>query len=383
MQNKINIEKIRTHGEAFFKNLLLELEDLELPVSTLKADHLCFRVETMDEYTEYKNALLAAGTLLTEAPVNGRPIPTFLLNKPFRIGSHSIPLLELPAPKSGAHYSTGFEHAEFVIKESFDLFAARFLSLNFSKSGNKNINPELCLKTRWGQAKFHHLSLERVIEIEKAKIKNIIFDLDGTLIKSRENIYEINRIVFSQALDRNISLEEIKEKYYSEFSKLFDAFGIECLVMKKRAVSAWGEVSERFSYDLFDGVADFIKKVSDSQYDLHIWTARVEKSARSILAHHGIESIFKTMSFATEVDSKPHGKSLKFDWESMDKNSAIVIGDSPSDIFGSKNIGAVGAAALWDPHAHENALIASGAELFFHSVHELENWIMAKLERVI
>ncbi len=57
----------------------------------------------------------------------------------------------------------------------------------------------------------------------------------------------------------------------------------------------------------------------------------------------------------------------------------VVIGDSPSDIIGSKNIGAVAAAALWDPHAHEHALICSGAELFFHSLHELEDWLWDKV----
>jgi uncharacterized protein len=379
MKNIFEIEQFKVDGELFLSNLLAEMEILGISVPTLKADHLCFRVETAEQYESHKEFLSGEGILLTEALVNGRAISTYRMKEPFRVGNQVVEFLELPSPKVGTEYTKGFEHAEFVIKESFDKFAAKLPQLRFTKSGSKNINPELCLKTKAGQVKFHYLSLDRVIEIEKAQIKDVIFDFDGTLIKSRENIYEINRVVFSEALGREISLTESKEKFHPEFAKLFDAFGVDCPDKKKRAISIWGEVSERFSYHLFDGVAEFLNRLSRSNCRMHLWTARDERSARTILKTHGIDSLFSTMSFATDVESKPHGNSLKFDWRSMDKNTTVVIGDSPSDIIGSKNIGAVAAAALWDPHAHEHALISSGAELFFHGLHELEDWLWDKV----
>lgn len=379
MKNIIDMKQFKVNGELFLSNLLVEMEVLGLSMPTLKADHLCFRVETVEQYDDYKNFLVREGVLLTEALVNGRAISTYRMNEPFRAGNQVVELLELPSPKVGTEYAKGFEHAEFILKESFDIFAARFPHLNFTKSGSRNINPELCLRTKAGQVKFHHLSLDRVIEIEKAEIKDVIFDFDGTLIKSRENIYEINRIVFSEALGREISLAESKDKFHPEFGKLFDAFGIDCSQKKKRAISVWGEVSERFSYHLFDGVSEFLVRLSKSNCRIHLWTARDEKSARTILATHGIDLLFATMSFANDIESKPHGNSLKFDWRSVNKNTTVVIGDSPSDIIGSKNIGAVAAAALWDPHAHEHALISSGAELFFHGLNEFEDWLRDKV----
>ncbi|MES2769879.1 MAG: VOC family protein [Bdellovibrionota bacterium] len=375
MGNTFDIQQFRFDGELFLTQLMAELQALGVSVSTLRADHLCFRVESHQEYEDHKVFLAGAGILLTEANVNGRAISTYRMTEPFRAGNQVVELIELPAPKAGTEYTKGFEHAEFVIKESFDLFTAKFPHLHFTRSGNKNINPELCLKTRVGQAKFHYLSLDRVIEIEKAKIKDIIFDFDGTLIQSRENIYEINRIVFSEILEREISLTEAKEKFYPEFTKLFNAFGVECPLKKKRAISTWGKVSERYSYHLFDGVYEFLRRLSQSNCRIHLWTARDEKSARTILTAHKIDTFFTTMSFATDAESKPHENSLKFDWRSLDKNTIVVIGDSPSDIMGSKNIGAMAAAVLWDPHVNEQALISSGAELFFYDVPELETWL--------
>lgn len=380
MQNTFKTQQFRSEGENFLNLLMTEAESLGLPISSYQADHLCFRVETLEQYAFYKEAFSHEGELLTEALVNGRPIATYHLKEPFKVRNQVVNFIELPAPKPGTNYTFGFEHAEFVIQESFTAFAEQYPSLNFTRSGHKNLNPELCLKLPSGQIKFHHIPLDRVIEIEKAALTDIIFDLDGTLIQSRESIYQINRIVFSEATGREISLEESKAKFHPEFSKLFEAFEVTCPEKKKRALSQWGEVSERFFYPLFDGVAELLKNLSQLPFRLHLWTARDERSARSILAGHGLEHLFTTLSFANEVDSKPHSKSLCFDWQSAKPHTTLVIGDSPSDIIGAKNIGAIRIGALWDKNASERSLAAAGAEILFHELQEFENWLNLKTE---
>jgi len=301
-------------GEFFLNELVSDLEYLAIPVTNLESDHLCYRVATLEEYEFYKANLSNHAVLLTEANVNGRPICTFLLSQPFQTQHHTVKLVELPAPKPGVQYHSGFEHAEFVIRECFENFSARFPHLTFHQTGNTTTNPELCLKLNDRQAKFHHLSLERIIEIEKADIQDIIFDFDGTLIKSREKIHEINRIVFSKALEREISLQEVTEKFHPEFSRLFEAFEISCPVKRSHAISNWGSVSDGFSYELFEGVIELLQGLREQGFRLHLWTARDERSARKILKDHNIEHEFSTLSFATDVDSKPHANSLRFNW---------------------------------------------------------------------
>ncbi len=325
----------------------------------------------------YKAEFDKLGKLLTEAMVNGRAISTFLLREPFQTKDHKVFLLELPSPKIGSSYETGFEHAEFVVRESFETFSSRFPDLRFYEGGNQTLNPELCLKLSHGkQAKFHHLSLARVIELEEAVIKDIIFDFDGTIIKSRENIYEINRLVFSKILKREVSLQEAKEKFHPEFTKLFQAFAISCPIKQSEVIAAWGAESEKLHYELFDGVLETLNVLKKENYRLHLWTARDEYSARAILRQQGIESFFTTMSFATQNNSKPQADNLTFDWQQVKKDQIIVIGDSAADMIAAKNISAICGAALWDSHSNKNSIIKAGAELFFHRVEDFRSWIM-------
>lgn len=382
-KQKFNFDSFKGEGERFIRSLTTELVSLGVPADSLQCDHICFRVGTSEEYQFYKTMLANHGSLLTEAVVNGRAISTFRLNPVFQTENHKVPLLELPAPKPGTSYSTGFEHCEFVMRECFRTFSSKFPHLHFVESGNQTLNPELCLKLKDGhQAKFHHLSLDRVIELEEASIKDIIFDFDGTLIKSRENIYEINRIVFSHALGREVSLQESIEKCHPEFSKLFEVFDLTCPLKRKEAISSWGSVSGRFSYELFEGAMETLEALKKRGFSLHLWTARDEYSARKILKDHDIEHFFTTLSFATDIDSKPHANSLHFDWRSAIRNQAIVIGDSPTDIIGAKNISAIGGAALWDSHSKKTALVSAGAELFFYRLTDFKDWMIKSSKEV-
>ena len=148
-----------------------EIQGNGLRLADLKPDHLCYRVKTLLEYVAYKNFLSEWGTLLADSPINGRPIAVFKLSRGFKTPSGVIRVVELPAPKAGLDYATGFEHAEFVIPDSFEEFQGRYLQSKFIVGPPKPLNAELALPLQSGQAKFHQLSLERVIEIEKTGTK--------------------------------------------------------------------------------------------------------------------------------------------------------------------------------------------------------------------
>lgn len=371
----MKFHEFKRKGENFVKELVEDLEKRGLPARGWPSDHLCYRVATKDEYACLKEELSKHGELLTEAMVNGRPISTFRLAHPFQFDDKTVPLLELPAPKDGVVYPSGFEHAEFVIDKSFSQFAQQFPNAGFEPVVDKVINSELCLRFDGKQAKFHHLSLERVIEIEESKITDIIFDFDGTLIQSREHIYKINRIVFSEVLGREVSLEESHRNFHPEFSKLFQSFGLICPVKQRQAISRWGIVSGEFSYRLFDGILELLDSLHYLGFRLHLWTARDEYSARKIMQVHGLEKFFVSFSFATEEDSKPHPKSLKFDWVSAGKNKVIMIGDTSSDIKGAQNIGAIRGVALWDQNVKKDCLMEAGGELFFNQVSDFGNYM--------
>ena len=81
-----------------------------------EVDHACWRVETGKAYELASCAALQDGAeLLGEAMVGGRPVSVFRLREPLDVGTNRIRLLELPAPKEGSAYATGWEHVEVAL----------------------------------------------------------------------------------------------------------------------------------------------------------------------------------------------------------------------------------------------------------------------------
>lgn len=163
------MDKLLGNINSFLDNIFQGLEKLNIDVSNRQLDHLCYRVATIEEYNTKKDQLLDLGLLLTEADVNGRPIATFKLNEPIIYNSRKIELLELPAPKKNANYQSGLEHVEFVIEEGLDYWIEKYPDIHFETSGiAKNLNPEIKVSLSENTSvKFHPLSLDKVIEIEK------------------------------------------------------------------------------------------------------------------------------------------------------------------------------------------------------------------------
>mmetsp|Transcript_25130 Transcript_25130/g.38028 ORF Transcript_25130/g.38028 Transcript_25130/m.38028 type:complete len:142 (+) Transcript_25130:81-506(+) len=112
---------------SFVTAIVAELKksEYDIDVTDLQADHVCYRTESMAQYTELVEALQSseAGgsfTLLVESEIGGRPIATFKLLQPIEIGSgncrHSIDVIEIPSPKEGSPYDAGLEHKNLLLE---------------------------------------------------------------------------------------------------------------------------------------------------------------------------------------------------------------------------------------------------------------------------
>ncbi len=153
----------------FLDKIFSMIEDIELDiVEKLTLDHICFRVGTLEEYSNKKNELQDFGDLLVESMVNGRLISTFKLKEPISYKDRKISLIELPQPKNTFTYKTGLEHVEFVTKEPLQKVVNRYPQFAFETFGiNKKINADITLKLGEFCIRFHNQSLEDVIKLEK------------------------------------------------------------------------------------------------------------------------------------------------------------------------------------------------------------------------
>jgi uncharacterized protein len=161
--------------KEFVGNIEKMASEISLDISGYEMDHVCYRVESQEEYDEWKVRLTEIGNLLVEDEINGRLICTFKLFDPVIVGKRLVRMIELPMPKPSVFYPSGWEHAEFVVGQEVDLrkFAGQYPELNWDFTGiQKSLNPDIRLELSTNppiSIKFHHLPLDKVIEIEKRK----------------------------------------------------------------------------------------------------------------------------------------------------------------------------------------------------------------------
>lgn len=153
--------------DGFLDDLLEQVATSGIDVTDLYMDHICYRVETLEEYQNLSTQLLNIGILRSDNIIGGRPISVIEINDSYRYLSRDISVIELPAPKEGSPYTSGYEHVEFVVKESLESFQKKHPTVNFDSKGmEKALNRDLRLKLKSGAVKFHEHSLLKVIEME-------------------------------------------------------------------------------------------------------------------------------------------------------------------------------------------------------------------------
>ena len=166
---KLNYQDFKIQALQFLEELFSLIDHEGIKVEKhWNIDHLCFRVSTDDDYLKFKNLFLTFSTLLIESEVNGRLISTFKFAEPIQYKNWSIELVELPAPKKGKITLQGFEHIEIVVDVPLNEIKKLYPSCTFDEGGlHKEFNQELEISFGKLAIKFHHLSLESVINVEK------------------------------------------------------------------------------------------------------------------------------------------------------------------------------------------------------------------------
>ena len=159
-------EDLQESAHIFLDSLFENIDSYKIDVSSYELDHICYRVASIDEYLEMKHVLSQFGSPIKwEHIIWGRPISTFKLSSPIIYKNREISLIELPSPKTGSPYSTGWEHAEFVIDTDLDSFIERYNQIHWDLWGyQKSINPDISIRFEDNTSiKFHEKNLEYVI----------------------------------------------------------------------------------------------------------------------------------------------------------------------------------------------------------------------------
>ncbi len=202
--------------------------------------------------------------------------------------------------------------------------------------------------------------------------KLVIFDLDGTLVDSIQDLaYSANFALEAKGLPQN-SLEE----YYH-----FVGNGMEHLIRsamkdKSEDEELYGEVRSIFDeyYDkhsndrtvAYDGVSELLKKLSEKGIETAVLSNKAQRYIEPIL-----KKAFENHKFAAAygqregIPRKPDGTAVKMLAEELGYTleDSVYIGDSEVDVLTAENAGIDLICVLWGFRSKQELLKAGAKEL--------------------
>lgn len=207
------------------------------------------------------------------------------------------------------------------------------------------------------------------------KQKHILFDLDGTIVKSdlgitkgvqkslehfgiKESLEDLKKFVGPPMVESYTNFYGFSLKQYEEalcvFHKYYKSVGI-------------------FECELYEGIEEMLKELS-AKYKLYIATSKPEFEARRVIEHFGLDKYFTFVGGADgDFNTKRSTKAsvIEYVLESSkieDRESAIMTGDKSHDIAGAKSVGLKSIGVLYgygglDEFAEANYIVKSVKDL--------------------
>lgn len=175
------------------------------------------------------------------------------------------------------------------------------------------------------------------------KYKLLVFDWDGTLIDSIEQIVTslqtASQIVCGEMVSENaargvigLGLQEAIERLHPEL----DTTTIEQVAAAYKQHYLY---ENPIQAQLFDGVTELLDELLASGYQLAIATGKSRPGLDRSLREHALEHYFITTKCAGENRSKPHPEMI-FDIlreQDISPTQTLMIGDSEHDLMMAKN----------------------------------------------
>ena len=202
------------------------------------------------------------------------------------------------------------------------------------------------------------------------KFRNFIFDLDGTIIDSKEAV--LGSIIY--AIEKlGYEAPNINDMLWCIGPPLFDSFPIllktEDKTIINRAVDYYREIfltEKIYENSVFDGVYHLLTQLTENGSKVFIATSKPQESAEFILKNLGISNFF-TGVYGASLDDKHSQKDAiiltLLETEKIDINESIMIGDRKFDMLGAKANGLESCGVLYGFGSKEELLEAGATYL--------------------
>ena len=213
------------------------------------------------------------------------------------------------------------------------------------------------------------------------QIDTIIFDLDGTLLDTLEDLTDAVNYALKFCDMPLRTIEEVR---------CFVGNGVRNLML--RAVPQ-GEANPRFEEAFYffkeyygehcndktrpyDGVMELMKTLKDQGYALGIVSNKIDSAVKELNGRYFADLIEVAIGEREGVQRKPAPDTVLTALQELGKNkeNAIYVGDSEVDIATARNVGIPCISVLWGFRDQE-FLIAQGADVFAGHPEDVLNYL--------
>ena len=174
------------------------------------------------------------------------------------------------------------------------------------------------------------------------QVKNIIFDLDGTLVDSKRDIAAAQRWVLVQLGVHSYQPEELYPLIGKPLSETFSTLLPADLHERiPEAIELYKDYYPPRALDtttLFPGVKETLETLSGRGIRLATATTKLTAGTRRVLTHLGIAEHFAQIQGSDNIPFKPDPFIITkiLEDQSWEKSDTLMVGDTDNDILAGK-----------------------------------------------
>ncbi|MFH2037054.1 MAG: HAD family hydrolase [Candidatus Zixiibacteriota bacterium] len=215
----------------------------------------------------------------------------------------------------------------------------------------------------------------KLYKLNLSNIKNVIFDLDGTLVDSSAGIASATNYALSKENEPNRTIDEIKPFIGFPLEEMFAAFS------QKPADRLWQHFRERAreimvdSTEPLDGAERLIHKLKKMKIHLAIGSTKITPHIKGILAKLGWDNYIDFIAGADSVKNVKPAPDIFLDLLQRMNGSpddSIVIGDTINDILAAQSA-SLRTIAVKSPYGHHAELIQCKPDMIVDNLNEIIN----------
>lgn len=210
------------------------------------------------------------------------------------------------------------------------------------------------------------------------KYSHILFDLDGTLIDSRDTFrhsieYALERMHYPEPKIRNVD-PLIGPPILTTFQNVFGFSLSDAKKGYEFYLEEYVKNGQMYQAPLYSGVKETVHTLFENGLFLGVATTKNETNARKIIKHLALDidliQVYGTYNDGSRSSKKEIITDLLEDHEVMDLSDVLMIGDRYYDIDGAKAVG-IDSVGVTYGFGSEDELREAGATHLISEIEEL------------